>query len=51
MIQLIGTVHKEADWVKTQGKLEAINVAKINNSFRFIDDLPSVTYTSTFKKY
>ena len=30
--------HKEADWVKAQRKLGTINVRKINNSFRFIDD-------------
>ena len=31
--------HKEADWVKAQRKLGTINERKINNSFRFIDDL------------
>ena len=31
--------HKQADWVKTQRKLETINIRKTNNSFWFIDDL------------
>ena len=39
--------HKEADWVKTQGKLTTISVPKINNSFRFIDDLLSLNDAST----
>ena len=30
---------KETEWVKAQCKVRAINVRKINNSFRFIDDL------------
>ena len=41
--------HKEADWVKAQLKLVAINVRKINNSSRFIDDLPSLTMTVHLK--
>ena len=43
--------HKEADWVKAQRKLETINVRKINNSFRFIDDLLSLNDDSTFEKH
>ena len=43
--------HKEADWVKTQRKLRAINVRKINNSFRFTDDLLSLNDGSTFEKH
>ena len=43
--------HKEADWVKTQRKLGTINVQKIHNSFRFIDDLPSLNDDSTFEKH
>ena len=43
--------HKEADWVKAQRKLGTINVPKINNSFRFIDDLLSLNYGSTLKHY
>ena len=42
VIQVTGNlflVHKEADWVKAQRKLETINIRKINNSFQFIDDL------------
>ena len=42
--------HKEADWVKTQRKLGTINVRKINNSFRFIDDLLSLNDGITFGK-
>ena len=42
--------HKEADWVKTQRKLQTINVRKINNSFRFIDDLQSLNDGSAFEK-
>ena len=34
--------HKEVDWVKAQRKVGTINVRKINNSFRFIDDLLSL---------
>ena len=37
--------HKEADWVKAQ------NVRKINNSFRFIDDLLSLNDGNTFGKH
>ena len=43
--------HKEADWVKAQHKLGAINVRKINNSFRFIDDLLSLNDGSTLEKH
>ena len=43
--------HKEADWVKSQRKLGTINVRKINNSFRFIDDLLSLNDGSTFEKH
>ena len=41
--------HKETVWVKAQRKLGTINVRKINNSFRFIDDLLSLNDVSTFK--
>ena len=43
--------HKEGDWVKAQQKLGKINVRKINSSFRFIDDLPSLNDDSTFEKH
>ena len=43
--------HKEADQVKAQRKLGTINVRKIDKSFRFIDDLPSVNDGSTFEKH
>ena len=43
-------VHKEAEWVKAQRKLGTINVQKINNSCRFIDDLQSLNYDSTSEK-
>ena len=43
--------HKEADWVKTQRKFGTINVQKINNFFRFIDDLLSLNDDSTFGKH
>ena len=43
--------HKEADWVKAQRRLGTINVRKINNSFRFIDDLLSLNDDSTFEKH
>ena len=43
--------HKEADWIKAQRKLGKINVRKINNSFRFADDLLSLNDSSTFEKY
>ena len=37
--------HKDGDWVK------AHNVRKINNFFRFIDDLLSLNDDSTFEKH
>ena len=43
--------HKEADWIKAQRKLGIISVWKINNSFRFIDDLLSLNDGSTFEKH
>ena len=43
--------HKEADWVKAQGKLGTINVRKFNNTFRFIDDLLSLNDDSIFEKH
>ena len=43
--------HKEANWVEAQSKLGTINVRKINNSFRFIDDLVSLNDGSTFEKH
>ena len=43
--------HKEANWVKTQRELGTINIRKINNSFRFIDDLLSLIDDSTFEKH
>ena len=43
--------HKEAVWVKAQLKLGTINLRKINNSLRFIDDLLSLKDGSTFKKH
>ena len=43
--------HKEVDWVKAHHKLGTIDVRKINNSFRFIDDLLSLNDASTFKKH
>ena len=43
--------HKEAECVKTQRKLGTINVGKINNSFRFIDDLLSLNDANTFEKH
>ena len=42
--------HKEADWVKAQQKFRTIIVRKINNSFRFTDDLQSLNDDSTFEK-
>ena len=42
---------KEADWVKAQQKLGTLNVLKINNPFRFIDDLLSLNDDSTFEKH
>ena len=43
--------YKEADWVKAQRKLGTINVRKINNSFRFIDDLLSLNVGSSILDY
>ena len=43
--------HKEVDRVKAQCKLGTINLQKINNSCRFIDDLLSLNDDSTFKKH
>ena len=42
---------KGAEWVKTQRQLETINVQKINNSFRFINDLLSLDDDNTFEKH
>ena len=42
--------HKETDWVKAKRKLGTTNVRKINNSFRFIDDLLSLNDDRTFGK-
>ena len=41
--------HNEADWVKAQRKLGTSNIRKINNSYRFIDDLLSLNDDSTFE--
>ena len=43
--------HKEADWVKAQRMLGRINVRKINNSLRFIDDLLSLNEDNTFENH
>ena len=43
--------HKETDWVKVERKLGTTNVRKINNSFRFIDDLLSLNDDRTFGKH
>ena len=43
--------HKEADWVKAQRKLGAINIRKISNSFRFIDGLLSLNDDSVSEKH
>ena len=44
--------HKVADWIKAQQKLGTISVRKINNCFRFIDDLLSLNNdNSTFEKH
>ena len=43
--------RKEADWVKAQPKLGTINIRKINNSFRFIDDLLSLDDGNTFENH
>ena len=42
--------HKKAGWDKAQRKLGTIKVRKINNSFRFIDDLLSLNDGSNFEK-
>ena len=44
-------VHKEAECVKAQRKLGTINIRKINNYFRFADDLLSLNDDSTFEKH
>ena len=44
-------VYKEADWVNAQRKLGTINVLKLNNSFRFIDELLSLNDGSTSEKH
>ena len=43
--------HKEAHWVTAQRKLGTINVLKVNNFFRFIDDLLSLNDGSAFEKH
>ena len=43
-------VPKEADCAKAQHKLGTINVPKVNNSFRFVDDLLSLNDDSTFEE-
>ena len=43
--------HKQDDWVKVKRKLGTINVQKINNSSRFIDDLLSLNDDSTFENH
>ena len=43
--------NKEVDRVKAKRQLAKINVPKINNSFRFIDDLLSLNDDSTFEKH
>ena len=50
-LQNLVLAHKEADWVKAQQKLGTVNVQKINNSFRFIDDLLSLNHDNTFEKH
>ena len=42
--------HNKAHWVKAQRKLGTIDIRKINNSFRFIGDLLSLSDDSTFEK-
>ena len=42
--------HNKDHWVKAQRKLGAIDIQKINNSFRFIGDLLSLNDDSTFEK-
>ena len=45
-------VHNEAEWAKAQRKPRTINVWKINNSFRFINDfLPLNDYSTSEKHY
>ena len=43
--------HKEPKWVKVQRKFVTINFWKINNSFRFIDDLVSLNDDRNFEKH
>ena len=43
--------YKKADWFKAQRNLVTTNVQKIINSFRFINDLLSLNYDSTFEKH
>ena len=43
--------QKEADLVKAQRELGTINVQKINNSFRFIDDLLSLYFSTCIFVY
>ena len=43
--------HKEADWTKAQRMFGTTNVRKINNCFRFIDDLLPLNDDSTFEKH
>ena len=43
--------HKEAEWVRAQPKLGTINVRRIIDSFRFIDDLLLRNDDSTFEKH
>ena len=42
-------VHKEAYWVKAEGKFRTTNVRKISNFSRFIDDLIAVFLKNTIK--
>lgn len=43
--------HQESNWVKVQRKLGTINIRKINNSFRFIDDLLSLNDDNIFENH
>ena len=43
--------NNEDHWVKGQRKLGTINVRKMNNSSRFIDDLLSLNGNTTFEKH
>ena len=43
----LSLAHKEADWVKTKCWLGTINVRKINNYIRFINDLLKINGGST----